>query len=419
MVFSGSAVIDWNNTSGFRSGDEEVMVACFTQTDTPNIVDQRQCIAYSNDRGRTWTKYSGNPVVSNHGLRDYRDPKVFWHAATGRWIMLVSADDHIELNASPDLKNWHHASNFGSGHRSREDPAWECPDLFELPVDGDPEYRQWVLLLSVQRQGPQGGSGMRYFLGRFDGTVFHADNPPGTTLWLDHGRDDYAGVTWSDHPDNDRQRLFIGWMSNLDYAQIIPAKTFRGVMTLPRILSLRSFSEGIRLVSAPLPAVVALRKAPPLLRLARERIEENRGLVAGTCLEIVAEFRVDEHTAAEFGFAVRKKKAAEIRVGYNAVRQEMFVDRSRSGGFAFNNDTGPHPAPLCSENGSVRLHLFLDRTSIEVFGNRGRRVITDLVFPAADGVDTELYVSNGKIELESLVIYELNSIYDQPLGDPK
>ena len=412
MVFSGSAVIDWNNTSGFRSGDEAVLVACFTQTDTTELLDQRQCLAYSNDRGRTWTKYPGNPVVPNHGVQDYRDPKVFWHKATGRWVMIVGANDRLELHTSPDLKNWRHVSDFGPGYRSQEGPAWECPDLFELPVDGDPEHRKWVLTVCVQHQGPQGGSGTQYFIGHFDGTAFHADNPPETTLWLDHGRDNYAGVTWSDHPDNDKQRLFIGWMSNLDYAQVIPAKTFRGAMTLPRILTLRSLPEGTRLVSEPVPATAALRQEPPLLRLEHETIEESHSLVAGTCLEIIAEFRVNDRTAAEFGFLVRKKNVAETLVGYSTVRQEMFVDRRHSGGFVFKNDNGPHIAPLHPEAGIVRLHIFLDRTSVEVFGNRGRQVITDLIFPPADAMDMAFYVSKGKVELDSLVIYALNSIYD-------
>ena len=261
---------------------------------------------------------------------------------------------------------------------------------------------------------------MRYFLGHFDGAVFHPDDPPETTLWFDYGRDTYAGVTWSDYPQNQRERLFIGWMSNLDYAEVIPAGTFRGAMTLPRRLTLRSFPEGVRLVAEPVAALARLRKEPPLFSLGGETLRENRSLVAGDCLEIVAAFRVEERSAGEFGFRLRKGADTETRVGYNADLKNMFVDRSRAGGFLFKHDAGPHAVPLEPEGGVVKLQVFLDRTSVEVFGNHGQKTITDLIFPSQDAVDTELCISNGNVEIDSLDIYELKSIYNQPqTGDSR
>ncbi|MDX1656522.1 MAG: glycoside hydrolase family 32 protein, partial [Candidatus Competibacteraceae bacterium] len=193
MVFSGSAVIDWHNRSGLGRGDEPPLVACFTQTDTPELLDQRQCLAWSLDRGRTWIRYPGNPVRPNPGIHDYRDPRLFWYEPGDYWVMIVSTADLLELNTSPDLIHWRHASDFGAGLHVPGEPAWECPDLFPLAVDGDSGEQKWVLLVSVQTGGPQGGSGTRYFIGCFDGRVFRPDDPDGPPLWLDYGRDNYAG----------------------------------------------------------------------------------------------------------------------------------------------------------------------------------------------------------------------------------
>ncbi|HEY5895623.1 MAG TPA: glycoside hydrolase family 32 protein [Chthoniobacterales bacterium] len=411
MIFSGSAVIDWKNTSGFRTGDEDVMVAMFTLADTPDARNQRQGIAYSNDRGRTWTKYAGNPVIANQGVPDFRDPKVFWHEDTQRWVMVITADKRVEFYASSDLKNWTLTGEFGP--EGAPGFPWECPDLFELPVDGDLGRRKWVLTVCIQNSALHGGSAIQYFIGHFDGSRFHNDNPPDRIQWLDYGRDNYAGVTWSDHPDNDRQRLFIGWMSNLDYASTIPAQTARGAMTLPRTLMLKTLPDGIiTLASEPLPALASLRHEPGLLHLENKKVLRSRALPAGEKLEIVAEFLVDESTTAtEFGFKLRQAEGYETLIGYTPGTRNLFVDRNRSGSFAFKNDQGRHAAPMEPVNGVIRIHIFLDRTSVEVFGNSGQRVLTDLVFPSVDATGAELYSSAGSVMLRALTIYELNSIY--------
>jgi len=416
MVWSGSAVVDWHNTSGFQQGSEPPLVAIFTQTDTGEQGHQRQGIAYSNDRGRTWTKYSGNPVVPNPGIPDFRDPHVFWHEVTKKWVMIVSARDRVRFYNSPDVKQWSQVGEFGAGQGSRGLP-WECPDLFELKVVGDPARSKWVMLVSVQHEAPFSGSGTQYFIGEFDGKSFTSDNPADKILWLDYGRDNYAGVTWSHHPKNGEQRLFLGWMSNWDYAQGVPAYTFRSAMTLPRVLTLAAGLDGLRLRSQPVPELASLRAGEPLHQLAETWVEASGNPLdglAGETLEILAEFQVDGGgtTATEFGFKVRMGDGKETLVGYDLKAGAMFVDRTRSGEFVLKGDDGKrHTAPLPPDAGRVKLHLFVDRTSVELFGNDGQEVITDIMFPPPAAKGMALYAEGGRVRLTSLSVYQLNGLY--------
>ena len=250
--FSGSAVIDWQNTSGLGTVDNPPMVAIYNYhepvgAEDPDRTDfQYQGIAFSLDKGRTWTKYDNNPVLNNPGIRDFRDPKVMWFEPTQRWIMTLAVKDHISFYSSPDLISWTHESDFGlevGGHGG----VWECPDLFALQVDDSDEVK-WVLLVSINPGGPAGGSATQYFVGEFDGASFIMDpsfapqvTPPAGSdeeraVWMDYGPDNYAGVTWSDVPDSDGRRLFIGWMSNWSYSQVVPTTVWRSAMTVPREL---------------------------------------------------------------------------------------------------------------------------------------------------------------------------------------
>lgn len=226
MAFSGSAVVDTLNTSGFGSPGKPPLVAIYTghHTDRPL---QNQFIAYSTDRGRSWTPYPGNPVL-DIGAADFRDPKVFWHEPSGRWIMVVSwpVERKVRFYASPNLKEWSHLSDFGPAGSTTG--IWECPDLFPLQVeDGEKGEESWVLVVNVGSGAPAGGSGCQYFVGDFDGTRFTRSSSPGRRsagppLWADFGRDFYAAVSWSDVPKRDGRRLWLGWMSNWEYAQDVP-----------------------------------------------------------------------------------------------------------------------------------------------------------------------------------------------------
>ena len=209
-IFSGCAVIDKNNTAGFG---KDAMVAIYTSAGKV----QSQSIAYSTDKGRTFTKYSANPVITNPGIADFRDPKVFWHNESNQWIMSLATKQTITFYGSANLKSWTRLSEFGDGIGSHGG-VWECPDLVPLDYNGK---TKWVLVVSINPGGPNGGSATQYFIGDFDGKTFRADALP-YPLWMDYGRDNYAGVTWSNIPENDGRKIFMGWMSNWDYANNVP-----------------------------------------------------------------------------------------------------------------------------------------------------------------------------------------------------
>ncbi|MEL6303458.1 MAG: glycoside hydrolase family 32 protein, partial [Bacteroidota bacterium] len=254
LIFSGSAVIDSQNTSGFGSTQNPAMVAMYTyhlmEGEKAGRDDfQTQGIAYSLDEGTTWTKYEGNPVIPNNGIKDFRDPKVFWHEPTKMWVMALVAGDHVKFYESPNLKEWSHMSDFGK-EVGAHGGVWECPDLFPL-TDAKSGERKWALLVSINPGAPNGGSGTQYFIGDFDGKEFVSAQRE--AKWLDYGTDNYAGVTYNNLPEE--ERVFIGWMSNWDYARDTPTESWRSAMTLPRKLFLEKDGEDYWLKNLPLASV--------------------------------------------------------------------------------------------------------------------------------------------------------------------
>jgi len=418
FIFSGSVVVDWQDSTGFFLG-KSGLVAIFTHSDMhmeddesnlcTDQVRQRQSLAYSKDKGRTWTMYEGNPVLVELDIIDFRDPKVFWHAPDHRWVMVVAAGNHVRLYASENLKEWTFLSEFGL-HEGSHNGVWECPDLFQLPVDGISNQTKWVLLISIGDDPtyPE-GSRTQYFVGHFDGESFINDHSPETTIWLDHGRDNYAGVTWSDAPEGNR--ILIGWMSNWKYANVLPTSSWRSAMTLPRVLSLRCEKDGIRLLQTPVENGKHLRDL--LKQWNNVTIIPNDNLlsaVQGELLEIEAEIVLD--SATEFGFKLRTSDQQETIVGYDVHKQELFVDRTKSG----RSDFHPkfrcrHSAILSPINQSIRLRIFVDWSSIEVFANDGRIVMTDLIYPDPSSRGLAFYSLNGSIIFRSLKIYKLKSIH--------
>jgi fructan beta-fructosidase len=234
MIFSGSAVLDKNNTSGLGRFGVAPLVAIFTQHNMPSekagrIDFQNQSIAYSLDEGKTWMKYAGNPVLKTPNLKDFRDPKVIWHVPTQKWVMSLAVADHVELYSSPNLINWRKESEIGK-NLFAHGGVWECPDLLSFNVNGK---TAWVLLVSMNPGGPNGGSATQYIVGDFDG---HEFKPYSTDIkWMDYGPDNYAGVTFSNVGD---RNILIGWMSNWNYANVVPTEKWRSAMTVPRELSL-------------------------------------------------------------------------------------------------------------------------------------------------------------------------------------
>ncbi|MCY8995680.1 GH32 C-terminal domain-containing protein [Bacillus inaquosorum] len=410
-IFSGSAVVDRNNTSGFQTGEEKPLVAIYTQDREGHQV---QSIAYSNDKGRTWTKYAGNPVIPNPGKKDFRDPKIFWYEKENKWVMLLAAGDRILIYTSKNLKEWTYASEFGQGQGSHGG-VWECPDLFELPVDGNPNQKKWVMQVSIGNGAVSGGSGMQYFVGDFDGTHFKNENPSDKVLWTDYGKDFYAAVSWSDIPSSDGRRLWLGWMSNWQYANDVPTSPWRSAASIPRELKLKTLTGGVRIVQTPVKELQTIRGTSKKWKNQTISPASQNVLagLSGDAYELHAEFQVSPGSAPEFGFKVRTGENQFTKVGYDRKNTKLFVDRSESGNVTFNPtfNTGIQTAPLKPVNGTIKMRIFVDRSSVEVFGNDGQQVITDIILPDRSSKGLELYAVNGGVKLKSLTIYPLKKVW--------
>ncbi len=408
MIFSGSAVVDWNDTSGFFNG-KSGLVAVFTHADTYPGSDrprQRQSLAYSLDEGRTWIKYKENPVLVDEGITDFRDPKVIWHHSTSKWIMVLAAGQSIHIYSSPNLKDWSFESAFGEGEGAHYG-VWECPDLFELEAG---EEKKWVMLVSLgDHPDVPYGSRTQYFIGEFDGKAFVSEADGADVRWLDEGKDNYAGVSWSDVESN--RRIYIGWMSNWRYANDIPTQPWRSSMTLPRELVLERVCGEYKLFQKPIANLEGLREELFSLQDSLHiPAEYPLAGIHGASLEIVAEFEYEDH--AEFGLKVRKSAEEETVIGYDAGRQELFIDRSRSGVSDFSSSFASRDAGrIVSGNNRLKLQLFVDASSVEVFANDGELAMTSLIFPDPGSDALELYSAGGKAVLLSLKIYTVNSIW--------
>ena len=367
MIFSGSVVVDWRDTSGLCGG-----APCLVAVYTGHTKDrQTQNLAFSTDRGRTWTKFRGNPVV-DLGLKDFRDPKVLWHEDTKRWVMVtVLPDQHkVRFFGSKDLKRWEALSDFGPAGATGG--VWECPDLFPLEVEGEPGVTRWVLDVDLNPGGVAGGSGGQYFIGRFDGRTFVDDAPAGDTLWADYGKDFYATISFSDIPPADGRRIWMAWASNWQYANETPTSPWRGAQSIPRELSLRRTAAGLRLVQRPVRELTTLRDGAPRV-----------GLGPATPLSPAAEITLEIAAGAgDAGLRLFNDAGEELVVGAGGTPFEVFVDRRRSRTTPFHKDyPGRHAGPVRSADGRVRLRVIVDRSMVEVFANEGETVITERFFP--------------------------------------
>lgn len=419
MIFSGSVVVDHQNTSGFGTSDNPPLVALYTGHHTDKeLQDQR--IAYSTDDGRTWTKYDGNPVL-DIGLKDFRDPKVFWHAPTQKWVMAVVLPDafKVQLYGSTNLIDWTFLSDFGPSGATGG--IWECPGLFELPVENSDGETRWVMQVDINPGGPAGGSGSQYFIGTFDGTTFTQDpDTEGQTRWVDWGKDYYAVQPFDNITTDDGRVIWISWMSNWAYAQDVPTAPWRSAMTLPREIGLRQYDDGIHLIRRPTPNLQKLRTTH--WTFAGVALNESADLsfdeVSGAVLEIQADITLgDAH--AHVGFVLAQGATERTVVGYDAGAGELYIDRTQSGLSDFSDEfAGVHRAPLQSEDGRVRLHLFLDTSSIEVFANDGRVAMTDLIFPDEGGEGFGMFVEQGEATLNRLEVWQLRSAWVAPGSTP-
>lgn len=423
-IFSGSAVVDTKNTTGFGQNGQPPLVAMFTLHDMKREKDgtdshESQGLAFSNDRGRTWTMYDGNPVMPNPGgIRDIRDPKLIWHEGTKQWVVTLAVGDHIEFWGAPDLKKWTKLSDFGKNYGGHGG-VWECPDLFPLAVDGTSETK-WVLIVNINPGGPNGGSVGQYFVGDFDGKTFALDPnfakkvPLGTGAWMDWGKDNYAAVTWSDAPAG--RRLLLGWMSNWQYANQVPTGIWRNAMTVSRSLSLRKMGDSHHLFSEPVQELQALRaktfEVPKTALTGPLDLTSQLGF-SPTLSEVELEFALSTGATGSFGVELSNTKGESYRIGYNATSGQFFSDRMKAGDASFSADFAKQPStsPRFSKEKTVKLHLFFDVASAELFADGGANVMTEIFFPSEDFTQIKLFAEGGKTELLGGKVHQLQSIW--------
>ncbi len=405
-VFSGSSVVDSANTAGFG---RDAVVALYTSAD----VNQTQSLAHSSDGGMTFEIYPGNPVLTLES--EARDPNMFWDADNGRWVMsLAHALDHEMLFfTSPDLKEWTLQGSFGKGIGA-QDGVWECPDLFRLKVDGSGEEK-WVLVCNINPGGPFGGSATQYFTGDFDGKTFIADTDAEgviPTKWMDYGKDHYATVSWSDVPDN--RRVLIGWMSNWQYAGEVPTMQYRSANTLPREAGLFRAPDGqLYLSSSPVAELTALRDKPSVSVRNKPAGGNGRnfplpGSNGGAC-EILLD--IDSRKAGSVDITISNNDGESALLCYDAKAHTLSFDRRRSGLTDFSQDFPTvTTAPTFETDGKLSLRIFIDRSSIEVFGNGGKTVMTNLVFPTVPYSSVSVSAKGGNARIENLKIYPIKEL---------
>jgi fructan beta-fructosidase len=418
-IFSGSAVLDKANTSGFGSAANPALVAVFTYHDhlhenLSSVGFQSQGIAYSLDRGRTWVKYDKNPVLQNPGVHHFRDPKVFWFAPRSRWIMTLAVGNHVSFFSSPDLKEWTHESDFGAefgGHAG----VWECPDLFELSIDAEGATKD-VLMVSVGSGAPNGGSGTQYFVGRFDGREF---TPEASTLtaarWVDYGTDDYAGSTWSGATPGGRQ-LFIGWMSNWEYANVVPTQRWRSAMTVPRTLTLARTPEGTELRSMPVAELATLRTGSN--SVGRRTVSTSFDLTAAHSssglLDLDVKLNTRRANRVDLVFSNAQNQRTVFRINNAQHRYEL--DRTASGAIDFSPKfASVQTAPIVNQSGHVTVRALVDRSSIEIFINDGQTVFTTIVFPSTP-YDKITLEGDRDLGIDGSTVYTLQSIWNETSG---
>lgn len=417
-IFSGSIVFDRENTSGFGTAETAPLVAFYTSAYKPasalNGV-QAQSLAYSLDGGFTWTKHTENPVL-DRGSAQFRDPKVFRYtgAAGSYWVMVTveATDFQVLLHKSENLRDWELLSTFGPANATGG--VWECPDLFELPVDGDAQNTKWVLIVNLNPGGPNKGSAGQYFVGDFDGTTFTSastvteglEDPArlGEYQWLDWGRDYYAAVSFGDVPDG--RRLMISWMNNWEYANQIPTSPWRSPMSLAREVSLRTVNGKPRLVQrVAFDPVTELEPAESFTLDSAALDNETRRLneASGSVQRIDLTFTPG--TAKEFGLVVRGSDKTGTRIGILPEQGHLFIDRRESGLSDFHESFASiDTAPIRAVDGSYQLTIYVDHCSVEVFAQDGLVTMTELVFPSTDSTDLSLYASGGTVSVSNLNI---------------
>lgn len=399
-IFSGSCVVDHENTAGFG---KEAVVAFYTSAkSTPWGDIQMQSMAYSLDNGKTFTKYEGNPILTS-SEKDFRDPKVFWYAPGKHWVMILAVGQHMEIYSSVNLKEWKKESEFGA-MQGAHGGVWECPDLVEIPVEGTRE-KKWVLICNLNPGGPFGGSAAQYFVGSFDGKKFVNESPT-QTKWMDWGKDNYATVTWNNAPDG--RCIALGWMSNWQYANNVPTRQYRSANTLARDLTLYREGQELYLKSTPSSEVKKARGKKvsiPSFKVSEKHemvnlFEEKQGAYE---VEIV----IQNAGASKIAFCLLNDKGEKVSMYYDLNRKQFVMDRSESGKVDFSKDFPAVTVAPVNVDKELTLRLFVDRSSIEAFGEDGKFVMTNLVFPSQPYVKMCFEADKNGYAVKSLNVYKL------------
>ncbi len=398
-IFSGSVIADTANTSGFGKEGKTPLIAIFTQHDPVGekqgrIDFQRQGIAYSLDEGTTWTKYIGNPVLKNPGIKDFRDPKVAWNEKVKKWIMTLATKDRVSFYSSPDCRQWTKESAFGATVGAHGG-VWECPDLFPINDNGK---TVWVLLVSINPGGPQGGSATQYFIGDFDGKQFTSSQKE--IRWIDAGTDDYAGVTWSNTGD---RHIFMGWMSNWQYAQAVPTKQWRSAMTIPRELSLTKVKGQYYLRSVPVKELDALGS--------QENVAANLTVLEKE-LSGPAKLHIQLKQAESFSVTLSNAGGEKWVAGFDADSNYFFIDRTLSGEKNFEKGFASRITSRRIDTASgLDLTLIIDNASAELFADSGLTTMTSIFFPK-DNYTRISIKGNKNFRMKTASLIPLKPIWD-------
>lgn len=399
-IFSGSCVVDKDNTAGFGKG---AVVAFYTSAkSTPWGDVQSQSMAYSLDNGKTFIKYEHNPILTSTE-RDFRDPKVFWYAPGKHWVMMLAVGQEMQIYSSGNLKEWKKESSFGA-MQGAHGGVWECPDLVEVAVEGSKE-KKWVLICNLNPGGPFGGSAAQYFVGSFDGKKFVNESPT-QTKWLDWGKDNYATVTWSNAPAG--RCIALGWMSNWQYANNVPTTQYRSANTLARDLTLYRVGGELYLKSKPSPEIKKARaeeKKIPTFEVKSNY--EVASLLADNKGAYEIEMTIENKGTSKIDFSLMNEKGEKVAMYYDVVRKQFVMDRSASGIVGFSRDFPAVTVAPVRNTDQIHLRLFIDRSSVEAFGEDGEYVMTNLVFPAEPYNRMVFSSDKGSYIVKSMNVYRL------------
>lgn len=405
-IFSGSVVVDENNTSGFQTGKDKPMVAIFTYF-VPETKLQTQAIAFSNDKGRSWTKYDSNPIINNPGISDFRDPKVRWHAPSNKWVMILACGDHVKFYSSPNLKEWEEVGAFGKGLKL-VGTDWDCPDFFPLKINGVGEEK-WVVAISSSG-APDGGRGTHYYIGSFDGRRFEPDDH--RIRWLDNGLDQYAGITFN---NTGFRAVFMGWLENWPAAQQqLPDYRWRGAMTLPIELGLKKINDSIQFLTKT--PVSELRSLESLIYSTT-----NKSLKSGVLTKsfrnnkissCVVRLRVNLNKAGIMKFSFKNENKQSFDVVYDRGGKQFRVTKQNAGSDAFRSDgrqTNSFTVP--DDLSEVELEIYYDRSVVEVFYNGNKWMTADLVFPSKWFNQLSISTDSKTSVVEQLDVFSLKSTW--------